>query len=376
MSDIIIKKCGRYDTAEIKEKIREGFERLGGLDKYIKTGEKVLLKPNALVPVKPETAVVTHPVFVRAVIQLAREKTDKIFIGESPGAGKYGYAASVTGVKKAAEEEGAEIIDFKADTDVVRKEKIIYNKFRLDKRLLEMDKIINLPKLKTHSLMQMTLCVKNMYGIIPGLKKLEYHANAERDKEIFAAALIDVYRACPPAFNIMDGITAMEGDGPGTGGTPVDLGVIIMGEDGFAIDAMVPGLVGADPDRVYTNAVYKKRAKSGAAPVYRVIEGEEKLIKKFKMPPDISRKGFFGFFIGFLKEHALARPAFDPEKCTACGICISHCPVNALTFGEKKQGYNEIKCDYKKCISCFCCHEMCGENAVRIKKRFLSFLFG
>jgi len=370
VADIVLKNCGDYDLEEIKKTLKQGFELLGGLDKFIKKGEKVLLKPNALLPVGPETAVVTHPVFVKAVIQVIKEQTQKIFIGESPGAGNYRMAAAASGVKKVAEEEKAVIIDFKGNAPVKNPDKLVYGEFMLDKRLLEMDKIINLPKLKTHALMQMTLCVKNMYGIIGGLKKLDYHAKAEKDKILFAKVLVDIYRTKPPDFNIIDGITAMEGDGPGTGGKPVNLGIVIMGADGFAIDRMVPELVGADPYRVYTNRVYRDFVNNGKEAVYNVLGGEVKVIKKFEMPPDISRAGMFGFFINLLRDYFTTKPKFHADRCTGCLVCVKHCPVKALEYTGKKKG---IKCDYKKCISCFCCHEMCPDNAVSIKKPLIGF---
>lgn len=417
MNEIFIKKCTSYSLDEIKNAIIAGFDELGGIDKFIQQNEKVLLKPNSLQPSKPEAAIVTHPIFIKAVIQVLKEKTDRIYIGESPGIGNFSTSAAISGLKKIIDEEKVKLIEFVADKEIEIKDKLVLGKFKVDKRLLEMDKIINLPKLKTHTLMQMTLCVKNMFGIIPGLKKLEYHLKANQDRMHFAKILLDVYRAMPPHFNIVDGILAMEGDGPGTGGIPVNLGIIIMGENGLAIDRVIPELVGVDPFRIWTNKIYKEYINNNNDIKYRVLGDNAGVIKKFIMPPNEMHTGLFGHLIGVFRNFTLSKPVFIKEKCINCMICVKNCPANALIYIPKNsstQNSNEnykseldnnvkvkrfsplsfirnfikrknkfqkdslhkdeetgIICDYNKCIRCFCCHELCPGNAILIKKPFL-----
>ncbi len=368
MNEIFVKKCISYNLEEIKKILKDGFEALGGIEKFVKKNEKVLLKPNLLAPSKPESAIVTHPVFIKAVIQILKEITNNIYIGEAPGVGSFSTGASIIGLKKIIEEEKIQLIEFVPDKEIEVKDKLVFGKFMVDKRLLEMDKIINLPKLKTHGLMQMTLCIKNMYGIIPGLKKLEYHAKANQDKTQFAKILIDIYRAMPPHFNIVDGILAMEGDGPGTAGIPVNLGIVIMGENGFAIDRFIPELVGVDPFRVWTNKIYRQYVNNNKDIEYRIIGENPGVIKKFILPPDEERSGLFGFLIKILRNLTLLKPVFLKEKCTGCQICVKHCPVNVLIYKGKDNG---IICNYNKCIRCFCCHELCPDKAILIKKPFL-----
>jgi len=369
MNEIIIKRCSSYNLDELKKTIKAGFDLLGGIDKFIKQNEKVLLKPNYLSPSKPEAAIITHPVFIKAVIQVLKEKTNNIYVGESPGVGGFNLSSLISGLRKVIEEEKVELIEFVADKEIEIKDKLVFGKFMVDKRLFEMDKIINLPKIKTHTLMQMTLCVKNMFGIIPGLKKLEYHAKANQDRIHFAKILIDIYRAMPPHFNIVDGILAMEGDGPGTGGTPANLGIVVMGENGFAIDRFIPELIGVDPFRVYTNKIYKEYINNHKDIEYKVLGDNPGIIKKFIMPPDEERAGLFKYLINILRNFTLSKPIFIKQKCTGCQICVKHCPANALVYKGKDNG---IICDYNKCIRCFCCHELCPYNAIEIKKPFFS----
>lgn len=370
MNNIYVQKCLSYNLEEIKNVIISGFEALGGIEKFIKKDEKVLLKPNFLQPAKPETAIITHPVFIKAVIQVLKKKTEKIYIGDSPGVGSFLTAATVSGLKKVIDEENIKIIEFVPDTEIKLKDKLVFEKFLIDKRLLEMDKIINLPKLKTHVLMQMTLCIKNMFGIISGFKKLEYHAKANQDRIQFAKILIDIYRVIPPNFNIVDGILAMEGEGPGTSGKPVNLGLIIMGENGFAIDRVIPEFVGVDPFRIYTNRIYKEYINNNKDIEFNIIGEKISVIKRFVMPPDEQRSSVFGFLVKVLRDVTLSKPLFIKEKCTGCNICVKHCPVNALIYKGKDKG---IICDYNKCIRCFCCHELCPAKAISIKKPLLKF---
>ncbi|MBP7791801.1 MAG: DUF362 domain-containing protein [Candidatus Goldbacteria bacterium] len=371
-NNVYVKRCASYTLEEIKNVIKSGFDELGGIEKFIKKDERVLLKPNSLQPARPDTAIVTHPVFIRAVIQVLKEITDKIYVGESPGTGSFRMGATVSGVKKVVEEEKVEFIDFVADKEIEIKDKLIFGKFMVDKRLLEMDKIINLPKIKTHTLMQMSLCVKNMFGIIPGMKKLEYHAKSKQDRTLFAKILIDIYRAFPPHFNIVDGILSMEGDGPGTAGIPVNLGVIIMGENGFVIDRFIPEITGVDPFRVWTNKIYRQYVNGNKDIEFKILGENPGVIKKFIMPPDEHIKGLLWKLTQTFRGVMLVKPVFNKKKCTGCQICVKHCPENAIVYKGRDNG---IICDYDKCIRCFCCHELCPENAISIRKPFLR-IFG
>lgn len=374
MSKVVIKKCAEYDLALVKQKIKEGLDLIGGIGAFVKKDEKVLLKVNSLMPVMPETGIITHPVVIQAVIQIVKEQTKNIFVGDSGGFGSFSSAAAKAGTKKICDDEGVQVMDFKPDKKIEVKDRLAYSSFVIDSRVDEMDKIINLCKLKTHQLMYMTLCVKNMYGIIPGLKKVEYHATAGRDRYLFASMLVDLFRTKTPALNIVDGILGLEGNGPGTDGEPVKLGYLVIGEDGFAVDRVIPPLVGVNPDKVYTNAVYKEAILKGREPAIEILGDDPKSVyKKIKTPPDESMrpKGAFSALINVIKDNATAKPWFVKSRCTGCKICVTHCPVNALEYKGKEKG---VICDYSLCIRCFCCHEMCPDHAIDTKRGFLSFL--
>jgi uncharacterized protein (DUF362 family)/Pyruvate/2-oxoacid:ferredoxin oxidoreductase delta subunit len=373
---VVLKKCASYDTDAIEKEISSGLELLGGLDKFIKKGEKVLIMVNCLFPSEPEKAVITHPLFLKAVVRIIKRQTNDIIIGDSPGFGNF-MGNHKTGYKKVADEEGVSLVDFKEDGEVSNAAAVSYKNFKVTGYVNSVDKIINLPKLKTHGLMYMTLAVKNMFGIVAGAGKPGYHLRAGRDKMLFAQMLVDLFMAKTPALNIMDGITAMEGNGPG-GGNPVNTGVIIMSASGFALDYVAPQVVGLDPDRVYTNAAYKKNVLKGRG-IEVEIKGEKledvRYRGVFRPVPDADETGgkkrspLFEMLSGAAKKLMTPKQIYLREKCTGCLSCVKACPVNALVYDKKRK---RIICDYDKCIRCFICQEICPEKAIIIKKPFLS----
>lgn len=372
---VVIKKCMEYKLDDVVKNIESGINMLGGLDKFVKPGEKVLLKVNCLFPSEPDKAVTTHPVFLQAVIRVLKKNTSEIIIGDSPGFGVFA-SSNKTGYKQVALEEGVKLVDFAEDGEIRNEKGILYKSFKVTNYVNAVDKVINLPKLKTHALMYMTLAVKNMLGTVAGTGKPSYHMRAGRDKLMFAQMLVDLFMAKPPVLNIVDGIIAMQGNGPG-GGEPVNTGVIVMGADGFAVDHVVPQIVAIKPERIYTNIVYKKHILKGAD-IEVEIKGEaiaDVLYKGFKPVADSGDSGgplntgvMFGFVIKMLKEWITPKQIYLKAPCTGCLSCVKVCPVDALVYDKKKK---RIICDYDKCIRCFICQEICPEKAIVIREPFL-----
>ncbi len=368
---VVIKKCGAYALDDVQKKIEEGLQLIGGIENFIKENEKVLIKVNCLFPAEPEKAVTTNPVFLQAVVRILKKKTKNIIIGDSPGFGNFA-ASKKTGYREVAQAEGVELVDFKDDGEIKNEKGMLYKTFRVTDYVNKVDKVINLPKLKTHGLMYMTLCVKNMLGTVAGTGKPAYHMRAGRDKILFAQMLVDLFMAKPPVLNIVDGIIGMEGNGPG-GGEPVKTGVIVMGADGFAVDHVVPQIVGLNPDRLYTNAVYRKYILGGKSPDVEIRGDSIKdaaYAGKFKPVADAAEdsgkmnRGFFGFMYKSAKDTITPKQVYIKSKCTGCLSCVKACPVDALVYDKKGK---RIICDYDKCIRCFICQEICPEKAIEIK---------
>lgn len=370
MAAIVIQRCPQYHLEEVKEQLNQGLELLGGLARFVGRGERVVVKVNCLLAAAPERAVTTHPIFLQAVLQLLKERTDNLVVADSPGYMGFLAASRATGFEAVAKAEGVQLAEFHEAVEVECAEALLYKHFKIAKLVAEADRVINLPKLKTHGLMYMTGAVKNMFGVIPGIRKTEYHLKARQDKWLFAKMLVDLYRACPPTLNLMDGILAMEGNGPANG-APVPLGVILLGEDGFAMDEVMARVVGVNPERVYTNAVYRKYVLAGREPAIELlgVPLEEVIRPSFQPIRDVqSVVPEWALRLG--KNALTPRPVFLAERCIRCSICVRSCPVEALKLGSVKG----VVWDSRACIRCFICQEMCPAGAIELRQGLLSRL--
>ena len=329
---------------------------LGGMEKFVKKNDKVLLKVNLLSAKGPEKAVTTHPEFVRAVARAVRKAGGEPSIGDSP-AGPFSKRSLTkvyknSGLQKMAGEEGIPL-----NFDTGAKKLDIPNGQRLQRApvcnfILNADKIIALPKLKTHSLQYMTLACKIMYGVVPGLAKAKYHAQFPR-RASFADMMLDILSIAKPHLFIMDGIVGMEGQGPGNG-EPVKMDLVLASTDSVAMDIAVCKILGIEPVSIPA----LKRAKvRGLWP--------ERVDYPIQGPEDVA---YQGFRLPNTADHLLTgkkTPSKSPvitDKCTACGDCERICPKEAV----KVQG-QMAAVTYSKCIRCFCCHEVCPEDAIILR---------
>jgi len=369
MTKVVIKDCHEYDPDAVRKTINSGIELLGGWDKFIRPGMIVLLKANLLSPKPNETAVITHCEFVRAVVRELKKRGCTVWIGDSSGGALGGKAPTarsfeVSGYKKMAMEEGAELRNFDAEGVVrVKARPGLGGEMYLAKPLFEVDLVINMPKLKSHMLGVYTGAVKNLYGAVPGLKKAYYHRIAP-DPGDFGGVLADINKAVKPGLHIMDAVISMDGDGPAAG-DPFRSGKILISEDGLALDAVACRMIGLDISRL---PMMKEPIKAGIGEWRSEniqVTGDYTQppeLKNFRVPKKFTslRKPVYGLFSKGL-ELAKTRPVIDLSTCRSCNVCVDSCPVGALDRDTKA-------IDYNKCIECMCCHELCLYNAVRLRK--------
>ncbi len=363
-SRVGVVRCNSYSQKEVYDAVKKA---LSIMNFRFKKGMTVLLKPNIISPKKPELAVTTHPAVVDAVCRILRENNCKIVIGESDGAGTTKKGFEVSGIGKVAKKYGAKTIVFETDAKVKVKNRknLVLKEFFVAKTLKDADLIINLPKLKTHTLTKYTGAVKNVFGVIPGATKTLYHKKAP-DVNRFSHLLLDIYQSVKPQLNIMDAIVGMEGLGPGAG-TPKKTGYIIASRDGVALDFVASKLAGFVPETILTIDYAFKRGiskkdeieifgKKGKINDYKL----KRMIVPYKKAPETNdRLMAFGQWVFAMLS---PRPEVIKEKCTGCMVCVKHCPVNAISFKK----YPRI--DRKKCIKCFCCAELCAYDAMKVKE--------
>ncbi len=369
---VAVVSCKSYETEILSEKIRQTIELLGGLEKFIKPGMKVLLKPNLISAKAPERAITTHPEIVAAVAREVRKIGAEPFVGDSPGGAKRNLERvwTNTGMKAVCQREGLELTNFEASGIVERR--CNGRNYYLAKAALDADFIISLPKLKTHVLTMMTGAVKNVYGFIPGFRKGNYHKEFPKPHE-FSEIVVDILSLKMPGLTIMDGILAMEGDGPSSG-NPKRTNLLLASKDPVALDAVAAKIIGLNPYQVPTTRIASE-AGLGIGWLEAIDVVGERLDdvkpnsfqltsnRKFEMIPEVMWK--------LLSPLVWIRPAVLAKSCSKCQTCVDSCPTGAVRLTAEK---NPIF-DYDLCISCWCCHELCPEKAVFINKSFLAKRF-
>ena len=415
-SKVIVLPCEAYDEERIYTLMKNGLSQLGGLDNLINKEEKILLKPNLLKKAEVEKAVITHPVVVGAFARILREEGYKdIVLADSCGHGTTKQVIQGTGMDTYLEKYQIPAIDYTKGVRVENPDGVQAKEFILPKELLEAECVISLSKMKTHALERITGAVKNSYGFVYGKNKAIGHTKYP-SADSFARMLIDLNQYVKPRLYIMDGITAMEGNGPGSG-DPVAMNLILMSTDPVALDSVSARLVYLKPEMVPTNyhgekmglgncreenievvVVEENPSTSAVRDEGSEITGREKQRQNANVSVDkkqigidvvcnvismealIEKYGNPNFNVDRTKVRnnvwtKLAKalnifqkkPYIEPDKCIRCGICVNSCPVPGKAVDFQNGKNNPPVYDYKKCIRCFCCQEMCPKKAIKVK---------
>ncbi len=368
MSKVVIQECKNYEPENVIEKINAAVEILGGWDKFVKPHDKVLLKVNLIGPKTSESAAVTHAEFVRAMVRILKGRNCNVWIGDSSGGAIAGIAPTaqsfkVAGYERVAEEEGAEIKNFDREgVFTVKPESRCEETMHIARPMVDADVVINLPKLKTHSAQIFSGAVKNVFGCIPGLKKAKYHKMAPNPND-FGQIICDIHKATQIRLHIMDGILAMQGEGP-TAGSIYQADKILVSEDPLALDAVAAKMVEIGVEDVPILETARKRNLGESWLKNIILAGDYQQVPKltgFKLPKRFrGSKKRNGKALVKVIEFFSTHPRIDLNKCRKCNMCVESCPVQAIDK-ETKQ------IDYNICIECMCCHELCMFKAVELK---------
>jgi uncharacterized protein (DUF362 family)/Pyruvate/2-oxoacid:ferredoxin oxidoreductase delta subunit len=405
---VALARCEDYDLARVEAALRRSIDLLGGIGAFVKPGQTVLLKANLLRATAPEKAASTHPAVVAAMAKLVIEAGARAIIADSPG-GPYAVAMlrvvyRKTGMTWAAEVSGATLNENVEAVQVAHPQGHLLHRLDIIKVAAEADVIINLAKLKTHNLTTLTLAVKNLFGLVPGVIKVSYHAKLQ-DPRLFCQGLLDIATYAKPALNIVDAVVAMEGNGP-SGGEPRQIGALVVSADFLATDVVCAALVSYDPLIVTTTRLAVERGlttgrvedvpllgdaleslrvqgfRSGTATVVDPGLMPKKLLGLIRLPAAPAsaeddtpggvaqpRRSLFGRLAsGWVWKQIIVTPQAG-SKCIACGICVRSCPVGAITLVNKR-----AYMDANKCIRCYCCHELCPEEAITLERPWLGRL--
>jgi len=377
-SIVSIVKVPNYSPEIVKSGIIKSLENIGGMNAFVKPGQKVLLKPNVLAGLSPDKAVTTHPAIITAVAELVKESGGIVFLGDSPGIGSFESAMKSTGIGKVVEDLGIILADFSNEHKFECEENVIGKHIKLAQAVADADVIISLPKLKTHVQMTMTCAVKNQYGLVVGMQKGEYHFRLE-NREALANLMIDINRIAKPALAICDAIEAMEGEGP-SGGTPRNLGIVLASADLSALDVAACKIIGLNPYDIPVVQACKRQnfgvttldeieiagesIESVRVTDFKQIENLQSVMRILPMPQ---------FILKIIRAHWSARPRINNDKCVKCYKCRDGCPVSPSAIDPDSPVGKEV--NDKTCIRCYCCHEFCIAKAIDLKKPWIDRVF-
>ena len=372
MADVCIARLEDYAPATARRALEEAIGAIGGLD-FVKPGMTIAVKANLVAAMKPEAAATTHPSLLAALTEMLRERGAQVVIGDSPGglytAGFVRRIYSATGLA-AAENAGAQLNQDFSQRTVEFPQARVLKAFEYTAWLDHADAVINFCKLKSHGMMGMTAAAKNLFGVIPGTIKPEYHYRHSNPMD-FARMIVDLDDFVGPRLSLCDAGMCMEGNGP-TSGTPRFVGALLASPSPHKLDLLAASLIGLRKEDVPTLMAAHERGYIPDSWDQLEIVGdpEEYRVSDFQIPQrgGISFDKPFGGPLGTLAGHIMrkamsARPQVDPARCVGCGVCAKFCSPKALTLVDHLP-----RIDRSKCIRCFCCQEFCPQGAMQVRR--------
>ena len=373
MSKVSIVSCPNYEFDNVRTSLKSALDAIGGLD-FVRAGMKIVIKANLVSMMKPESAATTHPALLYALSEMLIEKGAEVVVGDSPG-GLYSspyvnQVYSATGLKKITE-TGAKLNQNFSHKHAENPNGVIVKDLEYTTYLDDADAIINFCKLKTHGMMGMSACVKNMFGVIPGTYKPEYHYKYPKHTE-FADMLVDLNVRFPQQLVIVDAVTGMEGNGP-TAGTPRHIGAILASDSPYACDRICAKIIGLNENELETIAAAEKRGLNDEITLYgdpdAFVVSDYKLVRTRKETDfGHGHASLIGGIVGKIIHMALCSvPSVQKKACIGCKKCMNICPAKAIVMKKKKPVI-----DRKACIRCFCCQEFCPVGAMKVKRPFIA----
>jgi len=368
-SKVCLSRCESYSTGEIYNTLKEHFVALGITGDCFKN-KKVAIKPNLVSAIEPSAAATTHPSVVEAVYELLKELgADDVILAESSG-GPYtpitlAHVYKVTGMAEMAERCSLPLNTDLSFSKMSFAEGKKLKSFDVITPIVDADVIVNVCKLKTHSLTGMSGAVKNLFGVIPGTLKVEMHAaygQLDDFSEMLADLCISLMKE-KTVISVCDAIYSMEGNGP-THGNPVKTDLLFTSASPFALDIVAEHVIGADGETKYLDygaerlgmvRAYDESAVVGDVTVKTLAKPDSKAGSLLRNLPN--------YFGGALARYLEPKPKVNNEKCIGCGKCMNFCPQKTIEI-IKKKGKKKARIKDKNCIRCYCCQELCPSAAV------------
>lgn len=370
---VALNRCTTYDTDKITELLSAQFEA-AGITKELIFGKTVVIKPNLVMNKAPEFAATTHPTVLAAAARVLKELgAASITVAESPG-GPYTEGSikahfNGCGITEAAEAEGIRLFTKASWKQLSNKDAKRCKSFNIIDPISEADVIVNICKLKTHSLTKMSAGIKNFFGTVPGVEKFELHARFPKQED-FVEMICDLCETLSlkaKLITVCDGIIGMEGNGP-TGGTPKEFGVLLTSLSPYSLDTVCESILSFEGTVPMLNAARVRGLCPQSIDEVEVIGDSVEACKVNEVIlPDTQKfnilRSLPDLFGGRLARIFEPKPKITKKTCIGCGVCARSCPQKTIIIKNKK-----AKINYKSCIRCYCCQELCPINSVSIKQ--------
>ena len=378
--EVALARCNSYEETEVSAALDAVLAPIGGLT-WVQPGMRIAIKVNLVAPMKPDTAAAVHPAVVVSLVRKLADCGAQVTVGDSPG-GIYNSAYvnrvyHITGMQVVEAAGGSLNQDF-SESDKEVPQPLTARQIHYTAWLDQADAVIDLCKLKTHAMMGMTAAAKNMFGVIPGTYKPEYHCRYS-DPMDFAKMLLDLDRSFPIRLCIADAVWGMEGNGP-TAGKPRHIGCLAASTDPHKLDLVCAKLIGLTPRQVPTLAVAQQEhlIPETAEEIVTNTPIDDFCVPDFKTmlgAGEIPTRGAAALWgkaaDRFLQLTMTPKPKVTPETCIGCGKCAEVCPAKAIQIENRLPHINR-----KVCIRCFCCQEFCPKGAMRLHRPPLARLAG
>lgn len=378
--EVSLARCDSYDEQEVERALDEVLAPIGGLN-WVKSGMVVAIKANLVAAMKPDTAAAVHPMIAKVLTRRLVERGARVILGDSPG-GIYNshYVNRVyaqTGMETIQSEGGHLNQDF-SEADKQVEHPLAARNIHYTAWLDQADAVIDLCKLKTHAMMGMTCAAKNLFGVIPGTFKPEYHYRYA-DPMDFARMLLDLDNSFPIRLCLVDAVVGMEGNGP-TAGHPRKIGCLLASPEPHKLDLVCAKLISLTPKQVPTLIAAREQGwiPETAEEVETNIPVETFCVADYetlRSAGETSLRGGDALWgktaDRLLRVLLTSKPKVHREKCIACGKCAQVCPAKAIVIESRLP-----RIDRGACIRCFCCQEFCPEGAMQVHRPFVARFAG
>ena len=371
-SKVALVRCESYQREAVEKAVQHGIALLGGVSQFAQAGEKIFFKPNLLTAKDENSLVVPNAEVMRAVVKAFSEISANYEYGDSPGHGKGTTVAKKAGYETVLADFPIEAVELVEAETISYPEGNLVKKFEISKDVMAADGVISICKMKSHALTRMTGAIKNQFGVIPGARKAEFHGRLP-DAGSFSKMLIDLNQLVKPRLFIMDGVIAMEGNGPANG-TAKEMHVLLFSTDAAALDATVCRMMNLDIKLVET-LVYAKQFGFGNVDADTIEILGDDLASFIQADYEVNRNpvstaiSLSSKSVQFLMRNFVTpKPVILADKCVNCGQCVAICPAEpkAVNYhdGDRKKipSYH-----YSDCIRCYCCQEMCPHEAIVVE---------